>query len=117
MQNPPEARTVVGLRACSYAYYFTTLMDGIKPRPGSLVLRRIIINGLPDMSGAPGGGDDQAGCRPYLQLFQCGKLLYSSTWAHADAALGDAPSDPADAFRYVMRIVCWCGVHVSLTRS
>jgi len=74
-------------------------MDGIKPRPESLVLRRVIVNGLPDMSGGSGSDDNKAGCRPFLQLFQNGKLLFSSTWAHKDSSLAEGASDPADAYR------------------
>lgn len=87
-----------------YASYFTYMVDGVKPRSAPLVLRRIIINGIPDMSGgARAGAKDVAGsdgaghavrvgARPYVQLFRSGKLLYSSTWKKATAPTGDTGS-------------------------
>ena len=77
--NPMATLTPTCMRR--YAYYFANMIEGVKPRSEPLVLRRVIINGIPDLASEDG---EPAGCRPFLQLFQSGKLLYSSTWTNAD---------------------------------
>ena len=52
-------------------------MDGVKPRSDPMVLRRMIINTIPNFNG------DEGGCRPYIQIFKNGKLLFTSTWRNA----------------------------------
>jgi hypothetical protein len=45
MANPSQRR---------YVQYFSNMMDGVKPKPGSLVLRRVILNGIPDFTNGNG---------------------------------------------------------------
>ena len=90
-----------------YVQYFTSVMDGVKPRSEPLKLKRVIVNTIPRFfnsdkrnatnSGSAGGSlkntqvEDNAiegpqcdGCRPYLQIFKSGKLLFSSTWSESN---------------------------------
>eukprot|EP00941_MAST-03F_sp_MAST-3F-sp1_P005311 g5311.t1 len=55
-----------------YISYFSKILEGAKPNCETLILRRIIINSIPDF------GLKNGGFRPYVQLFQMGKLLWSS---------------------------------------
>lgn len=85
-----EAITIPSQRR--YTSYFSFVLDGVKPRSTPLVLRRVLVNGVPNVANFPGSssaggkGDaaeqlaPQEGCRPYLQLFRGGKMVYSSTW-------------------------------------
>lgn len=57
-----------------YLQYFSNMLDGVKPRPEPLLLRRIIMSSIP-VFGTNGSGSDNAGCCPYIQLFKCGKLI------------------------------------------
>ena len=54
-----------------YVHYFSNMLDGVRPRPEALLLRRVIINSIPTF------GDDGtgAGCCPYVQLFKGGRLI------------------------------------------
>ena len=42
-----------------YAQYFSLVLDGVKPRGGALILRRVLMNGVPDFS-LPVEEDEQA---------------------------------------------------------
>lgn len=57
-----------------YVQYFSNMLDGVKPRSEPLLLRRVIINSIP-IFGDNGGGDENLGCCPYVQLFKCGRLI------------------------------------------
>jgi hypothetical protein len=57
-----------------YVQYFSNMLDNVKPRPEPLLLRRVIINSIP-VFGENGGGVNNRGCCPYVQLFKCGKLI------------------------------------------
>lgn len=57
-----------------YLQYFSNMLDGVKPRSEPLLLRRIILSTIP-IFGDNGGGDENKGCCPYIQLFKCGKLI------------------------------------------
>ena len=57
-----------------YVSYFSNMLDGVKPRPEALLLRRVILNGIP-IFGDDNAGEDNRGCAPYLQLFKCGRLI------------------------------------------
>jgi hypothetical protein len=57
-----------------YLQYFSNMLDGVKPRSEPLLLRRIIISGIP-IFGDNGGGEENNGCCPYIQLFKSGKLI------------------------------------------
>ena len=62
-----------------YLEYFSSVMGGVKPRPKPMFLKRVIVNSVP-VFGSPEEADEgeACGCRPYLQIFKCGKLLFDS---------------------------------------
>jgi hypothetical protein len=49
---PVESLTIPSQRR--YIQYFSNVLDGVKPRAEPLLLRRIIMNGTPGYSAAPG---------------------------------------------------------------
>jgi protein-tyrosine phosphatase len=57
-----------------YVQYFSNMLDGVKPRSEPLLLRRVIINSIPNYA-PDSGGENEKGCCPYVQLFKCGKLV------------------------------------------
>ena len=57
-----------------YVQYFSNMLDGVKPRSEPLLLRRVIINSIPDFSDST-SPEGIKGCCPYVQLFKCGKLV------------------------------------------
>eukprot|EP01138_Halocafeteria_seosinensis_P005583 gb/GECG01005706.1/.p1 GENE.gb/GECG01005706.1/~~gb/GECG01005706.1/.p1 ORF type:complete len:661 (+),score=112.01 gb/GECG01005706.1/:1-1983(+) len=82
-----------------YLQYFMYMYEGVKPRSEPMVLRRVIMNGIPTFEDVPqstrvpmtqdeedeeyqaeGTGSTKAGCRPLLQIFRNGQLLFSSAW-------------------------------------
>jgi protein-tyrosine phosphatase len=89
-----------------YVQYFTSVMDGVKPRSEPVKLKRVIVNTIPRFfkngktsqnrngvipNEVADGNDGNTiegpkcdGCRPYLQVFKNGKLLYSSTWSDSN---------------------------------
>ena len=81
------------------------MMEGVKPRSSPLVLRRVIVNNVPDYSGKGAPGQGKAGeqdivhdgCRPYLQLFKSGRQLYSSTWLPESEGGGPDHKPPSEA--------------------
>lgn len=54
-----------------YVQYFSNMLDGVKPRSEHLLLRRVIINSIPNF----GSDGVNVGCTPYIQLFKNGKLI------------------------------------------
>ena len=63
--------------------YFSNMVDGVKPRSEPLMLRRVIMNSIPQFGKPPRGGREEdeeevpeglLGCCPYLQLFKGQKL-------------------------------------------
>lgn len=70
-----EALTIPSQRR--YLSYFGNMLEGIKPRPEPLLLRRVIINTVP-VFGDNSGGEANEGCCPYLQLFKGGRLISTS---------------------------------------
>ncbi len=57
-----------------YAQYFGRMMDDVKPSSRPLILKRVIVNTIPMME------DGLDGCRPHVQVFKDGKLLFDSLW-------------------------------------
>jgi protein-tyrosine phosphatase len=102
-----EMERVVIPSQIRYVHYFCNVMSGTKPRSEPLLLKRVIVNTIPTFctplskfererqilqlsdSGTSDAAAKQAalasrvpcdGCCPYLQIFQEGKVLFSSTW-------------------------------------
>jgi hypothetical protein len=90
--SPMEALTYIAERKSSsidiltipsqrrYIQYFSNVLDGVRPRGEPLLLRRIIMNGIPrygDSTSDPShtSAVSAAGCCPYIQLFKNGKIL------------------------------------------
>jgi protein-tyrosine phosphatase len=61
-----------------YVQYFSNMLDGVRPRPEPLVLKKIIFNTIP-VFGDNGAGEANSGCCPYIQLFKCGKLIATAS--------------------------------------
>eukprot|EP01038_Epipyxis_sp_PR26KG_P006969 gene6969-9528_t len=72
-----------------YIQYFSNMLDGVKPRSEPLLLRRVIINTIPEF-GLGGENGDSKGCCPYIQLFKNGKLI--ATAAPTDETSPDQKS-------------------------
>ncbi len=82
---PVERLTVPSQRR--YLQYFSSVLDGQRPTGQVLVLKRVIMNPVPNfiqvpprLDGRQTGADQQQQplCRPYLQLFKDGTRLFSS---------------------------------------
>jgi hypothetical protein len=87
--SPMEALTYIAERKSSsidiltipsqrrYIQYFSNVLDGVRPRGEPLLLRRIIMNGIPKYgeNNQVSGPSSSAGCCPYIQLFKNGKIL------------------------------------------
>ena len=58
-----------------YVQYFTSMLGGLKPSLAPLLLRRVIMTTIPNYS----KNSNVVGCCPYIQLFQCGSLIATST--------------------------------------
>lgn len=54
-----------------YVQYFSSVLTGAKPLCAPLRMVRIIMNTIPNYSNNP----RNKGCCPYIQIFQCGKLI------------------------------------------
>ncbi|CAI5740627.1 unnamed protein product [Peronospora destructor] len=126
-QTSVEKLTIPSQRR--YIQYFNNVMEGVKPRPSALLLRRVIINTIPvfgerrvleqakdtstdkgsETVGVEGeavtslaavvGVEEKAhddemvetiekGCRPYLQIFKGGKLVFTTTWSDMEDGQG-----------------------------
>ena len=99
--SPMEALSYVSVRKGShvdsltipsqrrYIQYFSNVLDGVRPRAEPLLLRRVIMNGIPrygDHQTEQNQDADTSGCSPYLQLFKNGRII-------ANAVLADVPTD------------------------
>lgn len=60
-----------------YIKYFDCILEGVKPRHAPVRLRAFSVSGIPEFQAG--------GCRPYLQAFVNGKLVYTCA-SHADAS-------------------------------
>lgn len=97
--SDPDRLTVPSQRR--YMEYFANMLDGARPRGEPLVLRRVIMNGIPSfgLDAPPHAGSssssaaDGSGCCPYIQLFKNGRLIF--TTAATAASVKDTGSDGA----------------------
>ncbi len=97
-----------------YVQYFSNILDGVKPQPQRLVLRRIVMNTIPVINEAicttinetlldksaennniqngntSSGGENTEnnvsvpGCSPYLQIFKTGRMIKTSVPEETD---------------------------------
>lgn len=62
-----------------YVRYFDKLLSGAFPSANILILKRVIVNSIPNFN----VNGVSPGCRPYLQVFKYGKLIFSSNSSSA----------------------------------
>ncbi|GBG25204.1 Phosphatidylinositol-3,4,5-trisphosphate 3-phosphatase, putative [Hondaea fermentalgiana] len=75
-----------------YIDMFHEIMEGIRPRSEPLNLKRLIASVVPNMMSSAdrklADMPSQGGCKPYLQVFKNGKLLFTTAWADEQAEGG-----------------------------
>ncbi|CCI43772.1 unnamed protein product [Albugo candida] len=92
-----------------YLQYFSNIMEGLKPNPMPLLLRRVIINKIPifatrkrlecanatkNLKGESSSTDNELveatdeGCSPFLQIFRCGKIIFTTAWNEEESEKG-----------------------------
>lgn len=92
-----------------YLQYFSNIMEGLKPNPMPLLLRRVIINKIPifatrkrlecanatkNLEGESSSTDNELveatdeGCSPFLQIFRCGKIIFTTAWNEEESEKG-----------------------------
>jgi hypothetical protein len=79
-----------------YIQYFSNVLDGVRPRGEPLLLRRVIMNGIPRYGENRRGENssiDTSGCCPYIQLFKNGKILANGLIASASTEDASVPDD------------------------
>ena len=73
-----------------YLQYFENILEGVRPRAEPVMLKRVMIGkGVVDMM-SPEDKQNYGfeGCRPYLQLYKDGKLIFSTVWQDAQLPNG-----------------------------
>ena len=73
--------------------YFSNMLDGVKPRSEHLLLRRVIINSIPNF----GSDGVNVGCCPYIQLFKNGKLISTACPTSGNANYSQGGSETTQA--------------------
>mmetsp|Transcript_43343 Transcript_43343/g.135764 ORF Transcript_43343/g.135764 Transcript_43343/m.135764 type:complete len:412 (-) Transcript_43343:603-1838(-) len=101
-----------------YLQYFTNMLDGVKPRSEPLLLRRCIMNTIPRIGdqagnlesrrGSPRRGGPAQGCRPYLQVFKGGTLLFTTAWNASDLTSTAAAPPPTVDGQESTSEIPWC---------
>ena len=90
---PRPSALVIPSQVRTLSYVRRLLRDEL-PSPAPLILERVILNGIPAC-------EDDGSCRPYIQIFKNGKLVFSSTQplasAKAPLPLPAAAADSANA--------------------
>lgn len=104
--SPIQALNYIAQRRCTivdhltipsqrrYIQYFSNMLDGVKPNPEPLYLKRILMNSVP-VFGNDGSGVE--GCCPYIQLFKNGKLITSA----AAVADDQNSADPKTQLKWI----------------
>ena len=81
-----------------YVQYFSNMLDGVRPQPHHLLLRRAIMHDIPAFvqtreimsegksPGTPGTKEvvEEPGCCPYVQLFKNGKMIATAVPVNHD---------------------------------
>ena len=94
----PAEHHAPALAQARYTRYFELVLHGVKPRPGPSVLRRVIINGIPDFS-RPIPVDDEVRVPPSPLLPSSlppslAQLLAASSSSSSSRTLPSQPSPP-----------------------
>ncbi|CAM9955531.1 unnamed protein product, partial [Ectocarpus sp. 13 AM-2016] len=100
-----------------YLSYFSSVMEGVRPRSEPLLLRRVIMNTIPTFGTKNGGvigpgkgaaakaeeeavaaggeGEDGAlGCCPYIQVFKGGALIFTATYRPSEGLANTSSGAP-----------------------
>ncbi|CAM9847808.1 unnamed protein product [Ectocarpus sp. 12 AP-2014] len=100
-----------------YLSYFSSVMEGVRPRSEPLLLRRVIMNTIPTFGTRNGGvigpgkgaaakaeeeavaaggeGEDGAlGCCPYIQVFKGGALIFTATYRPSEGLANTSSGPP-----------------------
>ncbi|KAJ3118312.1 hypothetical protein HDU96_002469 [Phlyctochytrium bullatum] len=74
-RRTPDDAAWCGVTQRRYVQYFNNvlLLNGSLPNPHPLRLHRVILNGVPEFDG-------RGGCHPGIEIYQTGKLVYSSVY-------------------------------------
>ncbi|CAM9754893.1 unnamed protein product [Ectocarpus sp. 6 AP-2014] len=103
-----------------YLSYFSSVMEGVRPRSEPLLLRRVIMNTIPTFGTKNGGvigpgkgaaakaeeeavaaggeGEDGAlGCCPYIQVFKGGALIFTATYRPSEGLANTSSGAPGTA--------------------
>ncbi|KAJ3289123.1 hypothetical protein HK104_007721, partial [Borealophlyctis nickersoniae] len=97
-RRTPTDSTWVTVGQRRYVQYFNNIMllNGSLPNPHPLQLHRVMLNGIPNF-------DNQGGCNPGLEIYQSGKLVYSTVISNHRSRDG-SPLVYRDAHHAVFRI-------------
>ncbi|KAJ3050357.1 hypothetical protein HK097_008679, partial [Rhizophlyctis rosea] len=81
-RRTPEDQTWITVGQKRYVQYFNNVvyLNGSLPNSHPLRLHRITLNGLPDF-------DNRGSCNPGLEIYESGKLVYSSVLSHTDTQI------------------------------
>ncbi|KAJ3061213.1 hypothetical protein HK102_009192, partial [Quaeritorhiza haematococci] len=84
-RRTPDDTSWVTVSQRRYVQYFNNvlLLGGSLPSPYPLKLHRIIINGIPNF-------DNAGSCNPGVEIYQTGKLVYSSVIANDQITTGNS---------------------------
>jgi hypothetical protein len=90
-RRTPDDATWVSLSQKRYVQYFNNVMqlDGSLPNPLPLRLHRVILNTVPDF-------DNAGGCSPGIEIYQNGRLSYSSVASASANSLSSSSGTGVD---------------------
>ncbi|KAJ3197973.1 hypothetical protein HDU67_003611, partial [Dinochytrium kinnereticum] len=91
-RRTPEDASWVSVSQRRYIQYFNNvlLLNGSLPNPYPLRLHRVILNGVPDF-------DNNGSCCPGIEIYQTGKLIYSSVYGQPPPLPGS--QDDGEVYR------------------
>lgn len=84
-----------------YVQYFSNMLDGVKPRSEHLLLRRVIINSIPNF----GSDGVNVGCCPYIQLFKNGKLISTACPTSGSSGYSSAGESKSETEKLALKFV------------
>jgi len=92
-----------------YVRMFHDIMEGIKPRVEPLCLKSVSLKGIPDLvTGTEEAGTNaRQGCRPYVQVFKNGKLVFTTIWADEQSDEGTRFFEAGNEAEFKLDIDCF----------
>lgn len=100
IQRTVSLSTISTTPRCRYVQYFSYVLDGLKPRPGAVILRRVICNGIPDMSPLTAAEERD---RERSEAGNSGSSTLGSGIADTIAHVGDAALRTAEVAKEMLR--------------